>query len=145
MYFTSYPRPLNWHHYVSLFENMSIEEFISHIKIYRDKQPKGKKYHLREIDKLAKSCSPMMIDYTPVGRMFFKGAPILKRSGAYIPIHQNKTDSRCRLIVEGYPALITRRIIGKIPYKSDIKSKQTSAQKNTRAEIMHHILRYHNL
>ncbi len=50
--------PLAWGDYVKRVGEMSLEDFVGHIRAYRERQPAGKKYHFRPVDKLAKSCSP---------------------------------------------------------------------------------------
>lgn len=114
--------PTVWDAYVALIEKMTLTEFTDCIKTYRNQQPAGEKYHLRPIDRVAKACSPMMIDYTPVGRMFYQGAKRLLQSDASIVpfIHRNPD----KIVVEGYPAMIARMFCGKQGYKSDDKIRQ---------------------
>ncbi len=131
--------PTDWESYTALIRQMPLNEFIGNVVDYRTKQPKGQKYHKRQVDKLAKSCSPMMVDYTPVGRMFYEGAPRLLKSGACIPI-LNKVNSN-RIIVEGYPALVARRFIEKQSYKSDTRKKQTVEKGLARKKIVDGLLR----
>jgi hypothetical protein len=131
--------PSAWGDYVRLIDTMSLGRFIGHVKAYRERQPAGKKYHFRAVDRLAQSCSPMMVDYTPVGRMFYQGAPRLLNSGACIPLLKiRKSD---RYIVEGYPALIARRFVEKQGYKSDTRKKQTPAKAMARQEIIEGLIR----
>ena len=41
-----------------------------------------------------------------------------------------------RIVVEGYPAVIARRLIGKQSYKSDQREKQTSIREMARRDIV---------
>jgi len=125
--------PLTWDGYVELVNNMTKDEFILTLSQYCKQRPKGDKHHMRLIDKKARSCSPMMLYGVPVGKMFFEGAPILLNSGACIlPNHPLESD---RIIVEAYPALVARKLIGNRSYKNDTKSKQTFEQKDARIKI----------
>ena len=109
--------PENWDQYVQLVGKMTKQEFAERIKQYRDQQPPGEKHHLRATDQLAQSCSPMMLYGVPVGKMFFEGAPRLRESNVSVwPCRV--TDSSCA-VVEGYPALVVRNLLGKRKYKSE--------------------------
>lgn len=117
--------PESWEEYVKLVGQMSKTEFVELIGDYRSKQPPGDKQHLRLTDKLSGSCSPMMLYGVPVGKMFFEGAPRLERAGVSVqPCRPNKSG---RVVIEGYPALVARRLIGKNSYKSE-RVKQVSHQ-----------------
>jgi predicted RNase H-like nuclease len=83
-------------------------------------------------DQMAGACSPMMLYGVPVGKMFFEGAPRIERSGASVwPCRPNSSG---RTVLEGYPALVVRHLMGKTSYKSD-KSKQAS-QRDHRRQIV---------
>jgi len=70
----------------------------------------GDKLHLRSVDKRANSRSPMMLYGVPVGRMFFRGAPRLVKSGARIIPCRPSPDTR--IVVEAYPALVAEAMLG---------------------------------
>lgn len=75
----------------------------------------------------------MMLQRVPVGKMFFQGAPRLLAAGVSIlPCHPTTDD---RIVVEGYPALIVRKMIGKRGYKSDERNKQTPDKTTARHDI----------
>ena len=65
--------------------------------------------------------------------MFFEGAPRLRRSGVTIPGLQDGDPER--IVVEAYPGVLARTLIGKRPYKHDTKAKQTPAQHQARQDI----------
>ncbi|MEM9354691.1 MAG: DUF429 domain-containing protein [Pseudomonadota bacterium] len=126
--------PERWDEYVRLIGQMSTTEFVELIGKYRAKQPPGNKHHLRLTDKLAGSCSPMMLYGVPVGKMFFEGAPRLERAGvSVLPCRPNKSG---RTVIEGYPALVVRQLVGKNSYKSE-KGKPTAHQAVRRQIIEH--------
>ncbi|MDE0331036.1 MAG: DUF429 domain-containing protein, partial [Nitrospinae bacterium] len=125
--------PTVWKDYVARVERIGKFRFEDKLKKYREKQAKGSKEHLRATDKRAKSISPMRLDYQPVGKMFFQGAPRLLRSRANIvPCAPNKSN---RTIVETYPALVSEALAGTRSYKSDKKAKQKSEHKKARRKI----------
>lgn len=126
--------PRSWPEYVKRIAGMTREEFFATLHRYREGRLAGDKQHLREIDRRADSRSPMMLYGVPVGKMFFEGAPRLLASEANIvPCRPAAT---FRTVVEGYPALVARRAIGKRSYKSDTKRKQTQAHREARRGIL---------
>ena len=66
----------SWLGYVSDCVAMGKQRFVEYMRNYRNPVT-GERRLFRETDKLAGSRSPMQVDYTPVGRMFFVGAQIL--------------------------------------------------------------------
>ena len=127
---------MSWHNYVDTVAQMSKEAFEYLIKQYRDSKPKGSKHLLRETDKLAGSCSPMMLYGVPVGKMFFEGATRLQASSASIwPCRV--TNSNC-FIIEGYPALVTRYLNGRRAYKSE--SMDTPSRMLNRRSLVEKLL-----
>lgn len=120
--------------YVRMLSRISKDEFVRMLAEYRKNRPPGDKQHLRRVDELASSRSPMMLFGVPGGKMFFAGSHRLLNSGACIlPCHPNADP---RIVVEAYPALVARRWIEYCGYKNDDRRKQTSAQRYGRAEIM---------
>src|SRR5437867_7405681 len=89
-----------------------------------------------------------MLYGVPVGKMFFQGAPRLLRSGvSLLPCHPTAED---RVVLEGYPALVARKWIGKRSYKSDERSKQTLEKQQARQCIVdglrsHELMLYYGL
>ena len=127
-----WPQP--WNAYVSHVESMGKNEFESVLEEYSNGQPKGEKQHKRATDKHARSISPMRLNFQPVGKMFFQGAPRILRSGASIvPCAVNDSD---RVIVETCPALAAKALAGTKSYKSEDSSTQTQAHEGTRRRIM---------
>jgi hypothetical protein len=127
-----YPRA--WEQYVAKFGAMSRQAFVDLLTDYKDKQPPGNKEHRRKTDILARSLSPMKLYGVPVGKMFFEGAPRLARSGASIlPFLKASTE---RIIIETYPGLVARTAIGRKPYKTDDKRKQTPQHTSARHDIV---------
>ena len=126
--------PQTWQGYLQVIASMSKTEFEETLKRYRESRPAGDKQHLRATDVLAGACSPMMLHRVPVGKMFFQGATRLLKSEVSILPCRPTADNR--IAVEGYPALVARRLIGRRSYKSDERSKQTSDKQLARQEIV---------
>ena len=124
--------PESWDEYVELVGQMTKAEFVELIDQYRQRQPPGDKHHLRTTDKLAGSCSPMMLYGVPVGKMFFEGAPRLQRAGvSVLPCRPNQSG---RKVVEGYPALVAKRLINGHSYKSE--RSESSSRREARRRIV---------
>lgn len=126
--------PETWEGYTRVVASIGKREFEETLRRYRESRPAGDKQHLRATDVLASACSPMMLHRVPVGKMFFEGATHLLKSGVSILPCRPAGDSR--IAVEGYPALVARRLIGRRSYKSDERAKQTQEQKAARREIV---------
>jgi hypothetical protein len=126
--------PPSWSGYVKSFADMGREGFVQCINTYRESQPVGQKEHLREVDKLAKAISPMKLYGVPVGKMFFELAPRLLETSLNIPVLRPTSDKRT--VLEVYPSLVARALIGKQSYKNDVKGQQTKEKAGTRASLV---------
>jgi hypothetical protein len=123
-----------WAEYVELVGQMSKQEFVTVLNQYRQDRAAGDREHLRQTDRLTGAISPMKVYGVPVGKMFFEGAPRMLNAGFSIQPCHPTTDSRT--VLEIYPALIAKALIGKHSYKSDTKSKQTQEMQFLRQEII---------
>ena len=123
----------NWEGYVLHAESLGKEKFAAALRRYSDGQPQGRKLHRRRTDKRARALSPQKLDFTPVGKMFFEGAPRILRSGVTVP--QLREGDPRRLVVEAYPGVLARAVTTE-KYKSDNRKKQTSAQREARGRIL---------
>ncbi len=126
--------PQNWQGYMRIIASMSKAAFEGTLHSYRATRLPGDKLHLRVTDQLAGAISPMMLHRVPVGKMFFQGATRLLNSP--ICILPCRPISDYRIAVEGYPALVARKLIGRRSYKSDMRGQQTIEKKMARREIM---------
>ncbi|MDQ2884798.1 MAG: DUF429 domain-containing protein [Chloroflexota bacterium] len=126
--------PQSWEGYLQLVSTMSKAQFVDTITYYCAARPFGDKLHMRATDVLAGAISPMMLYRIPVGKMFFEGATRLFFSDVNIlpccPTISDKTT------LEGYPALVARRWLGRRSYKSDDRQKQTPAQLLARQDLL---------
>jgi hypothetical protein len=122
-----------WAEYVGLVGNMNKQQFVTNLNEYRRDRTKGDREHLRECDRLKGAISPMKVYGVPVGKMFFEGAPRMLNAGFNI-LSSHPTDDP-RIVIEIYPALIARDLIGRQSYKSDNKQKQTAIMQSLRQEM----------
>ncbi len=123
-----------WTGYVEEIAALGKGGFEGTLKRYTSAQPKGDKLHRRYADELAGAVSPMALHYVPVGKMFFELAPRLQRTHLNIPaLRETPSD---QTVLEVYPALVTRQLIGKQRYKSDTKRKQTEGMRGARQEVV---------
>jgi len=126
--------PRSWEGYVGAVGGMSREEFEAALKGDMATRPRGSKYRWRLADRRSGSSSAMMLFRVPVGKMFFRGAPMLLRSGvSVVPCRPNAED---RVAIEAYPAVVARRLIGRRPYKSDQRARQTAERREARRDLV---------
>jgi len=126
--------PREWSAYMALIAAMPREEFVQLLEDYKRDRAVGDKEHLRETDRLARAASPQKLYNPPVGKMFYEGTTRLYRSPLSIeplrPTHDNRT------VIEVYPAFFIRRYIGRTPYKSDTRAKQTKEKRVARVQLL---------
>lgn len=126
--------PTAWASYVSLVSGMDRAEFRTVLNAYRATRAVGDREHRRRVDAFAGSISPQKLYGVPVALMFFEGATRVLASGATVPPLQNGDPER--IIVEAYPGVLARHLIGRRSYKSDTKSKQTTDHYAARQAIL---------
>jgi hypothetical protein len=126
--------PASWQGYIDHVKTLDRKSFRAELAAYAAVRPYGEKEHRRKSDRAAGSISPQKLYFTPVGLMFFEGAPRLRDAGVTIPGLQHGDPDR--IVVEAYPGVLARRMIGRRPYKQDTKSKQTKAQHDARKEML---------
>lgn len=129
--------PENWRDYVEHARTLGRKDFRAALDDYRANRPFGDKEHRRTTDITSGSISPQKLYGTPVGLMFFEGAPRLIDAGVTIPELQEGDPDR--IVVEAYPGVLARRLIGRRSYKNDTKKKQTQDQFEARQEILRKI------
>lgn len=126
--------PRDWAAYVGLVSTMTRAEFHETLTAYRLPRGKGDKEHRRQVDVATRAISPQKLHGVPVGLMFYEGAPRLLASGVTIPLLQHG-DPR-RIVVEAYPGVMVRRLIGSRSYKSDDRARQTADRLAARRDVM---------
>jgi hypothetical protein len=129
--------PAFWKDYVEYARTLGRHGFRSALDDYRTHRPPGDREHRRITDIAAGAISPQKLYGTPVGLMFFEGAPRIQEAGVTIPgLQQGDPD---RIVVESYPGILARALIGRRPYKQDTRKKQTDDQHAARQEILRKI------
>lgn len=124
---------LGWEGAVTAISSHGRARFEQGIEAYRASAPVGQKLLFRQADRLAKASSPMTLNYTPVGKMFFEGAPRLLDAGLNLPAHRrNECD---RTAIETFPMLAARRLVGVSKYKSG-RGKASEGQAEVRRRII---------
>lgn len=124
--------PTTWESYVRHIGSLEKSAFERAVYSYMEARPQGKKLCYRETDRQANAQSPIRLTFVPVGKMFFRLAPIIERSEATVfPV---KSGSAARSILEAYPALIARAVLGKKPYKEG-KPEQRAERRANRLEL----------
>ena len=126
--------PDTWAGYVDHAAALGREGFRAALDAYRAKRAPGDKEHRRACDVAAGSISPQKLYGTPVGLMFFEGAPRLLAGGVSIPGLQAGDPER--VVVEAYPGVLARKLIGRRPYKQDSRAKQTAEQAQARQALL---------
>ncbi len=130
--------PDTWAGYVDHAAGLGRDGFRAALDAYRAARAPGDKEHRRATDRATGAISPQKLYGTPVGLMFFEGAPRLRKAGVRIPGLQDGDPER--IVVEAYPGVLARRFIGKQSYKQDTRSKQTAEQDQARRRLLGLIL-----
>ncbi len=126
--------PTKWAELIDLISSMEKEAFESEIRRYSDPRPVGDRLHRRLTDVRANAISPMKLDFVPVGKMFYQGAPRLLAAGLNIlPCHPTSDN---RIALEVYPALVNRRFNSKLSYKQDTLDRQTDQHTAARSALL---------
>ncbi len=126
--------PRTWAGYVREVGRLGRREFRQALEDYKRDRPAGDKHHKRACDVLTRSQSPQTLYGTPVGLMFFEGAPRLLQSGVHLPYNHDGDTSR--VVLEAYPGVAARRLIGETSYKNDTRAKQTADQHQARQRLL---------
>jgi len=90
--------PMTWQGYVGYVKTLDRKGFRDELDNYRANRLAGDKEHRRKTDIAAGSISPQKLYGTPVGLMFFEGAPRLLDAGVTIPGLQQGDPNR--IVVE---------------------------------------------
>jgi hypothetical protein len=126
--------PENWAGCVGEVSKLDRSEFRNLLEDYKRDRAAGDKHHKRTCDVLARSQSPQTLYGTPVALMFYEGAPRLLAAGVHLPYHHDGDASR--VVLEAYPGIAARQLIGGTAYKNDSRGKQTAAQLEARRRLL---------
>ncbi len=123
--------PDTWAGYVDHAAGLGREGFRAALDAYRAARAPGDKEHRRATDRATGAISPQKLYGTPVGLMFFEGAPRLRKAGVRIPGLQNGEPER--IVVEAYPGVLARRLIGKQSSGCPMRSIRWKVRSRTRS------------
>ncbi len=126
--------PMTWSGYVREVSGLDRNGFRNVLEDYKRDRPPGDKQHKRTCDVLTRSQSPQTLYGTPVALMFYEGAPRLLDSGVHLPYNHDGDESR--IVLEAYPGIAARQLIGNRSYKSDTKLKQTVEKHAARQDLV---------
>ncbi|MBM3578822.1 MAG: DUF429 domain-containing protein [Alphaproteobacteria bacterium] len=126
--------PADWAGYVRHAQSLGRAGFRKALDSYRASRPDGDREHRRQTDMAAGSISPQKLYRVPIALMFFEGAPRLIDANVMIPRLQDGDPGR--IVVEAYPGMLARSIIGRRSYKQDTKKKQTEDQRTARLQLL---------
>jgi hypothetical protein len=126
----------SWSAYVTHVRDMGKDGFETALNNYKDHKPKGQKHIKRIIDKMTDAHSPMTLEHTPVGKMFFEGSYRLCESDvSVLPVRP--VDGAKKIVIEAYPALVARKWTSRNPgYKNDDPEKADKYAKYARCDIV---------
>ena len=124
----------NWPGYVANVAALGRQAFRQALEDYKRDRPPGDKHHKRACDIRARSQSSQTLYGTPVALMFYEGAPRLLRAGVHLP--HNCDGDTARVVVEAYPGVAVRGLVGNRSYKNDSKRKQTEEHFRARQDIL---------
>lgn len=126
--------PRNWEEYVQHIQTLGKDAFEAQLREYKRNAPIGNKHLYRKIDTLTDSQSPMTLEYTPVGKMFFKGAPLLCSSGdCIVPLRMNNSS---KIVIEAYPKIVASKWIERRRYKNDDPKKNNDEMLAARRDLL---------
>ncbi len=126
--------PSDWASYVREVAAVDRSNFRVMLEDYKRARAPGDKHHKRACDALAGAQSPQTLFGTPVGLMFFEGARRVLEAGVHLPYHRDGDESR--VVLEAYPGVAARNLIGTTKYKSDARHDRASEQLRAREKLL---------
>lgn len=124
----------DWSALAAFLADLSRVDFIGRLNAYKADRKVGDRHHKRVCDQLSGAQSPQTLYGVPVGKMLFEGVPRLWRAPVSIPLLRPLADRP--IVLEGYPGLRARRLIGRRPYKSDNHNRQNAERRAARRELL---------
>ncbi len=126
--------PTRWPALMQHYASLTRAEIRAAFAAFCDARPRGAKFAHRATDIPAGSSPSMKWVNPPVAYMLHAGVPLLIDAGVHLPrLHAGDEE---RVALEGYPGLLARELIGRRPYKSDERRKQTGDRLIARKDIV---------
>lgn len=130
---TSLGWPAHWPELMRHYAGLSRAEIRNAFAAFCAARPVGRKFAHRATDRPARSSPSMKWVNPPVAYMLHAGVPRLLAAGAHLPgLHDGDVN---RVALEGYPGLLARELLGRRPYKSDDKARQTPERLIARKDL----------
>ena len=126
--------PTDWAAAMTHYATLSRAEIAAAFAAFCDARPVGAKFAHRACDGPAGSSPSMKWVNPPVAFMLHAGVPALRAAGIHMP-GLNAGDP-ARVVLEGYPGMVARALIGRRSYKSDTKSQQTAERLIARKDLV---------
>ncbi|TSE30864.1 hypothetical protein Tther_00767 [Tepidimonas thermarum] len=129
--------PTDWRaclaHYAALDRTQIRDTFAA----YCAARPAGAKFAHRATDGPAGASPSMKWVNPPVAFMLHAGVPRLLDAGVALPGLYQPPGGGDRVALEAYPGLLARSVLGRRPYKSDARAKQTPERLIARKDLLH--------
>ena len=114
--------PTEWADLADYLSSIGKRAYLDAQTEFRQSQPGGRKHLPRALDRLTGGAAPNNVVNPPVGRMLYEGVPRLRASGASVPgLHAGDPE---RKLVEAYPAVAAKHLIGTTAYKDGPSADQ---------------------
>jgi hypothetical protein len=109
-------------------------QWVDQLRAFCAPRPVGHKFAHRACDRPAGSSPSMKWVNPPVALMLHSALPVLLSSGVHMPgLHSGDVQ---RVVIEGYPGLLARSVLGRRSYKSDDRAKQDASRHQARVDLM---------
>ena len=131
--------PQSWHALITHYAGLERSQIRTLFAAFCDARPVGGKFAHRSTDGPADSSPSMKWVNPPVAFMLHAGVPRLLQAGVtVVGLHTPPNDGSgsLRVALEGYPGLLAREVIGRMPYKSDNRAKQTTEKLLARKDMI---------
>jgi hypothetical protein len=126
--------PTDWLALMNHYASLSREQIRTRFAAFCAARPAGAKFAHRACDGPAGSSPSMKWVNPPVAYMLHAGVPLLIDAGVHLPMHHAGDPQR--VVLEGYPGLLARELIGRRSYKSDEVAKQTAERLIARKDLL---------
>lgn len=126
--------PAEWLPLMRHYTSLGREEVRARFAAFCAARPAGGKFAHRACDGPAGSSPSMKWVNPPVAYMLHAGIPLLIDAGVHLPaVHAGDPQ---RVVLEGYPGLLAREILGRRSYKSDERARQTPERLIARKDLV---------
>ncbi|EYD78052.1 hypothetical protein Rumeso_00389 [Rubellimicrobium mesophilum DSM 19309] len=126
--------PRDWPAFADRLGGLTRAGFRAALEGYKAGRAPGDREHARGYEVGTGAVSPQKLYGVPVALMQFEAVPRLRRAGVHIP--GLAEGDRSRVALEAYPGVAARALIGRVPYKSDVKARQTPERAAARRELL---------